>query len=54
MKIKYAIDFFLLVFRRESGPMTLPFAIMFPMLLMFFLHLMGRISSKTVPDWQMR
>ncbi|MGX8941983.1 hypothetical protein ACWWJF_18575 [Symbiopectobacterium sp. Eva_TO] len=36
MKIKYAINFFLLIFRRESGAMTLPFAIMFPMLLMFF------------------
>ncbi|MBT9428702.1 TadE/TadG family type IV pilus assembly protein [Candidatus Symbiopectobacterium endolongispinus] len=36
MKIKYAVDFFLLVFRRESGAMALPFAIMFPILLMFF------------------
>ncbi|MCW2480014.1 TadE/TadG family type IV pilus assembly protein [Candidatus Symbiopectobacterium sp. NZEC135] len=36
MKIKHAVDFFLLVFRRESGAMTLLFAIMFPMLLMFF------------------
>ncbi|WP_291972313.1 hypothetical protein [Candidatus Symbiopectobacterium sp.] len=36
MKIKYAVYFFLLVFRRESGAMALPFAIMFPILLMFF------------------
>ncbi|MGG2143511.1 TadE/TadG family type IV pilus assembly protein [Symbiopectobacterium sp. RP] len=36
MKIKYAVDFFLLVFHRESGAMALPFAIMFPILLMFF------------------
>lgn len=36
MKIKHAVDVFLLVFRRESGAMTLLFAIMFPMLLMFF------------------
>ncbi len=36
MKIKYSLDIFLLVFRRESGVMILPFAIMFPMLLMFF------------------
>ncbi|MCW2477427.1 hypothetical protein [Candidatus Symbiopectobacterium sp. NZEC151] len=36
MKIKHAVDFFLLVFRRESGATTLLFAIMFPMLLMFF------------------
>ncbi|MGL9750731.1 MAG: TadE/TadG family type IV pilus assembly protein [Symbiopectobacterium sp.] len=36
MKIKYAIDFFLLVFRRESGAEILPFAIIFPILLMFF------------------